>query len=182
MQPGDVPSTYADIEAGRRDLGFEPAKPITENSAVRPLVWRLLQDMIVNHCFTFRIADSCNTLPRGDSLMPRRAVAATAALAMLFSTSVFAQDASGGASTSGGAASGGASSSSDAVLTPNAPIQAAPGESPVPAGGPAGVTTASGWSPGPVLIAAGVAAIGAAVCLAVCGGGQSTTSTTKTTK
>ncbi len=24
MQPGDVPSTYADIEDSRRDLGFEP--------------------------------------------------------------------------------------------------------------------------------------------------------------
>ncbi|HEY3779007.1 MAG TPA: NAD-dependent epimerase/dehydratase family protein [Rhizomicrobium sp.] len=30
MQPGDVPATYADIEASRRDLGFEPAIPITE--------------------------------------------------------------------------------------------------------------------------------------------------------
>ncbi len=30
MQPGDVPATYADIEASRRDLGFEPTTPITE--------------------------------------------------------------------------------------------------------------------------------------------------------
>jgi UDP-glucuronate 4-epimerase len=29
MQPGDVLSTYADIEAARRDLGFEPRTPIT---------------------------------------------------------------------------------------------------------------------------------------------------------
>ena len=29
MQPGDVPPTYADIEASRRDLGFEPATPIS---------------------------------------------------------------------------------------------------------------------------------------------------------
>jgi UDP-glucuronate 4-epimerase len=29
MQPGDVPTTYADIEASRRDLGFEPATPIS---------------------------------------------------------------------------------------------------------------------------------------------------------
>jgi UDP-glucuronate 4-epimerase len=28
IQPGDVPRTYADIEASRRDLGFEPATPI----------------------------------------------------------------------------------------------------------------------------------------------------------
>jgi UDP-glucuronate 4-epimerase len=29
MQPGDVPATYADIEASRRDLGFEPKTPIS---------------------------------------------------------------------------------------------------------------------------------------------------------
>ena len=29
MQPGDVPSTYADIEASTRDLGFAPATPIS---------------------------------------------------------------------------------------------------------------------------------------------------------
>ncbi|HYH20008.1 MAG TPA: SDR family NAD(P)-dependent oxidoreductase [Azospirillum sp.] len=28
MQPGDVPATYADIEASRRELGFEPKTPI----------------------------------------------------------------------------------------------------------------------------------------------------------
>ena len=28
IQPGDVPATYADIEASRRDLGFEPTTPI----------------------------------------------------------------------------------------------------------------------------------------------------------
>ena len=28
MQPGDVPATYADIEASRRDLGFSPSTPI----------------------------------------------------------------------------------------------------------------------------------------------------------
>ena len=28
MQPGDVPTTFADIEASRRDLGFEPVTPI----------------------------------------------------------------------------------------------------------------------------------------------------------
>jgi UDP-glucuronate 4-epimerase len=28
MQPGDVTHTFADIEASRRDLGFEPATPI----------------------------------------------------------------------------------------------------------------------------------------------------------
>lgn len=29
MQPGDVPTTYADIEAIRNDLGFEPSTPIS---------------------------------------------------------------------------------------------------------------------------------------------------------
>jgi len=29
VQPGDVPATYADIEASRRDLGFEPSTPIS---------------------------------------------------------------------------------------------------------------------------------------------------------
>ncbi len=29
IQPGDVPRTYADIEASRRDLGFEPTTPIS---------------------------------------------------------------------------------------------------------------------------------------------------------
>jgi UDP-glucuronate 4-epimerase len=29
MQPGDVPATYADIEASRRDLGFEPTTPMS---------------------------------------------------------------------------------------------------------------------------------------------------------
>ena len=30
MQPGDVPKTFADIDASRRDLGFEPKTPISE--------------------------------------------------------------------------------------------------------------------------------------------------------
>jgi UDP-glucuronate 4-epimerase len=30
MQPGDVPATYADIEAIRRDLGYEPTTTIDE--------------------------------------------------------------------------------------------------------------------------------------------------------
>lgn len=30
MQPGDVPATWADIEASRRDLGFEPSTPMEE--------------------------------------------------------------------------------------------------------------------------------------------------------
>jgi UDP-glucuronate 4-epimerase len=30
MQPGDVKETYADIEASRRDLGFEPRTTIDE--------------------------------------------------------------------------------------------------------------------------------------------------------
>jgi UDP-glucuronate 4-epimerase len=28
MQPGDVPESFADIEASRRDLGFEPQTTI----------------------------------------------------------------------------------------------------------------------------------------------------------
>jgi len=30
LPPGDVPETYADIDASRRDLGFEPATPLSE--------------------------------------------------------------------------------------------------------------------------------------------------------
>jgi UDP-glucuronate 4-epimerase len=30
MQPGDVPDTYADISAIRRDHGFEPRTPLAE--------------------------------------------------------------------------------------------------------------------------------------------------------
>jgi len=30
LQPGDIPATYADIEASRRDLGFEPTTSIAE--------------------------------------------------------------------------------------------------------------------------------------------------------
>jgi len=30
MQPGDVPATYANIEASQRDLDFEPRVPIDE--------------------------------------------------------------------------------------------------------------------------------------------------------
>jgi UDP-glucuronate 4-epimerase len=30
MQPGDVPATYADIEASRRDFGFDPKTPIDD--------------------------------------------------------------------------------------------------------------------------------------------------------
>ena len=29
MQPGDVPATYADIEASARELGFQPTTPIS---------------------------------------------------------------------------------------------------------------------------------------------------------
>jgi UDP-glucuronate 4-epimerase len=38
MQPGDVPSTYADIEPARRDLDFEPRTPITVGIA-RFVAW-----------------------------------------------------------------------------------------------------------------------------------------------
>ena len=30
MQPGDVPATYADIDAAARDLGFAPMTPIDQ--------------------------------------------------------------------------------------------------------------------------------------------------------
>jgi len=29
MQPGDVPATYADIEASQRELGFQPTTPMS---------------------------------------------------------------------------------------------------------------------------------------------------------
>lgn len=38
MQPGDVPATYADIEASRRDLGFEPSTTI-EDGLPRFVAW-----------------------------------------------------------------------------------------------------------------------------------------------
>src|SRR6185437_466611 len=33
MQPGDVTTTYADIDSSRRDLGFDPKTPIREGLA-----------------------------------------------------------------------------------------------------------------------------------------------------
>lgn len=33
MQPGDVEATYADTEALRRDVGFEPRTPLAEGLA-----------------------------------------------------------------------------------------------------------------------------------------------------
>ena len=30
MQPGDVPATFADIDALQRDVGFRPSTPIEE--------------------------------------------------------------------------------------------------------------------------------------------------------
>ena len=42
-QPGDVPETYADVEALKQAVGFEPATPIEEGrEALRRLVSRLL--------------------------------------------------------------------------------------------------------------------------------------------
>lgn len=38
MQPGDVQATYADIDAARRDLGFEPRTPI-EVGVPRFIAW-----------------------------------------------------------------------------------------------------------------------------------------------
>jgi UDP-glucuronate 4-epimerase len=38
MQPGDVPETYADIEALVRDIGFQPATPI-ETGVARFIEW-----------------------------------------------------------------------------------------------------------------------------------------------
>ena len=33
MQPGDVPDTYADVEALRRDTGYAPSTPVEEGVA-----------------------------------------------------------------------------------------------------------------------------------------------------
>ena len=30
MQPGDVPETFADVDALKRDVGYEPSTPIEE--------------------------------------------------------------------------------------------------------------------------------------------------------
>jgi hypothetical protein len=65
--------------------------------------------------------------------------------------------------------------------TPNAPVQAQD-EGPVPAGTEAGTPTAAAWLGEPVVIGAvGAAVAVGAVCLAACGGGSHTSSTTTTT-
>jgi len=70
----------------------------------------------------------------------------------------------------------------DEPTTPNAPVQATPDEGPVPPGTDAGTTTASQWMADPVVdVAVGAVVLGAAVCLAACGGHSNTTSTTTTT-
>lgn len=107
--------------------------------------------------------------------MTRIWISAVLAAAVLTATSGLAQDNSGGATTSGGV------TSEPAVPTaPNAPLQATD-QGPLPPGEAAGTTTASNWLTDPVTLGIGAVVIGAAVCLAVCDTGQSTSSTTKTT-
>ena len=44
MQPGDVPTTYADVDDLVRDVGFRPATPIEDGiHQIRELVSRLLR-------------------------------------------------------------------------------------------------------------------------------------------
>ena len=53
MQPGDVKETYADIEASRRDLGFEPK----EKQAVRTVVAKVHAKASGTVTVTARTAD-----------------------------------------------------------------------------------------------------------------------------
>lgn len=96
------------------------------------------------------------------------------ALAMLASTSGLAQnqDEAGGTPSS--------DTSAPVTIEPNAPLQSTD-QGPLPAGDEAGTTTASNWQIEPSNVAVGAAVLGAAVCIAVCNNGQSSTSTTTTT-
>lgn len=113
--------------------------------------------------------------------MSRKWIAATAGLAMVFSTCAFAQDEAG----SGGAAAQAASAAQppatyDEATSPNAPTQQAD-EGPVSEGDTAGTPAAVAWTPTvPELAVAGAVAVGAAICIATCGGNSNTTTTTTT--
>jgi hypothetical protein len=97
--------------------------------------------------------------------MSRKWVAIAATLAMVLSTSAFAQS----------------PPNSDETMTPNAPIQPAD-EGPAGAGTAAGTSAAAGFALGTTaIVAIGVVAAAAAVCLAACSGSGGNTSTTTTT-
>jgi hypothetical protein len=123
----------------------------------------------------------------GGSFMSRKWIAAAAGLAMVFSTPALAQDNTG----SGGATSAAASPAQppatfDQATAPNAPTQTtdpaqAGDEGPVPAGDEAGTPAAAAWTPSVAEIAAaGAVAVGAAICIATCGGSSNTSTTTTT--
>lgn len=126
--------------------------------------------------------------------MSRRWLAIATGLAMVLSTTAFAQDQAGSASPANSdetltpnaplpqSSPAPSPANPNETLTPNAPAPATPDQGPVPAGGAAGTETASAWMPSTgVIVAVGAAAVGAAVCLAVCGGSGSHTSSTTTT-
>jgi len=122
--------------------------------------------------------------------MSRKWIAAVASLAMVISTSAFAQgDAAGAAppSTYGQAVTPNApmpppDTNNSGSPSPNAPVQSSD-EGPVAPGDVAGTPAAASWTPSVAEIAvAGAVAVGAAICIAACGGsGNNTTTTTKTT-
>ncbi len=110
--------------------------------------------------------------------MSRKWIAVAAGMALVFSTSAFAQDEAG--SVSGSPAT---TPSAPDVTVPNAPVQSndqSPG--PVPAGDEAGTSAAASFVPDTAEIAvAGAVAVGAAICIATCGGSGGNTTTTTTT-
>ncbi|HEX4158185.1 MAG TPA: hypothetical protein VHY79_06895 [Rhizomicrobium sp.] len=119
--------------------------------------------------------------------MSHQWIAVAAGLAMAFSTSAFAQDTTG----SGGAASATAAPAQspatfDQATAPNAPTQPtdpaqAGTDGPLPAGDEAGTPVAAAWTPSVAEIAAaGAVAVGAAICIATCGGSSNTSTTTTT--
>lgn len=114
--------------------------------------------------------------------MSRKWIAATAGLAMVFSTCAFAQDEAGSSGANSATASAAqVPATYDEATSPNAPTQQTD-EGPVSAGDTAGTPAAIAWTPTvPELAVAGAVAVGAAICIASCGGSGSNTTTTTTT-
>ena len=112
--------------------------------------------------------------------MTRRWGPLLVAIAMLASTSALAQDEAGGTAPGGVTNGNAAPPTAEPAVAPNAPVQATE-QGPLPAGDQAGTFTASNWQVDPVYAAVGAAAIGGAICFAVCNSGHSSTGSTTTT-
>lgn len=109
--------------------------------------------------------------------MPHKWIAVIAGVAMVISTSAIAQDEAGSVSGSS------ATTTAPDVTAPNAPLQSSDqNQGPVPSGDEAGTPAAAGFVPNTAEIAvAGAVAVGAAICIATCGGSGGNTTTTTTT-